>query len=69
MTFLKVVSLKNLPLTFLHFLNVVIPMKVLWTRSTSAKHTRQKMKCKEWTIKETFLQYYKMDNHTKYLWS
>jgi len=54
MTFLKVVSLKNLPLTFLHFLNVVIPMKVLWTRSTSAKHTRQKMKCKEWTIKKPF---------------
>jgi len=28
--FLKVVSL-NLPLTFLHFLNVAISMKVLWT--------------------------------------
>ena len=29
-------------------------MKVLWTRSSSAKHTRQRMKRKEWTIKKPF---------------
>ena len=39
--FLKVVSL-NIPLTFLHFLNVTILMKVFWTWSTSAKRMRQK---------------------------
>ena len=44
--FLKVVSL-NLPLTFLHFLNVAISMKVLWTWSTSTKRIRQTRNCEE----------------------
>jgi len=57
-------------------------MKVLRTWSTSAKRMIQRRKRKEWIIMEpfyniikraiiqrTFLQYYKMGNHTKNLFT